>query len=242
MAKQNWLPRKEADRRTAVDNLADKLPGAYATKYGLTTGELTTLENFRLWFNWTFTVLENVRLKAQGYTGFRDDLAYGTSVANGNLSLPQDFTLPAMPASGSPAVTLTPVANGFGFVATLVARIKGHAAYAVSDGNDLGLEGPAIAAPDPQTTKPLLAAVLAAGGHVEVQWKKSGFTGVRIEVDRGNGIWVYLATDTVPHYIDTLTLALAAGTTALWKYRAIYLEGDQVFGQWSDAVSIAVTG
>ena len=121
MAKQNWLPRKEADRRTAVNNLADKLPGAYATQYGLTTGELITLENFRLWFNWTFTVLENVRLKAQGYTGFRDDLAYGTSVA-----------------SGSPAVTLTPVANGFGFVATLVARIKGHAAYAVSDGNDLG--------------------------------------------------------------------------------------------------------
>ena len=75
---------------------------------------------------------------------------------------------------------------------------------------------------------------------MEVQWKKSGFTGVRIEVDRGNGIWVYLATDTVPHYLDTL--ALAPGTTALWKYRAIYLEGDQVFGQWSDVTSIAVTG
>ena len=34
----------------------------------------------------------------------------------------------------------------------------------------------------------------------------------------------------------------AAGTTVLWKYRAIYLKGDQVFGQWSDMVSIAVTG
>ena len=28
----------------------------------------------------------------------------------------------------------------------------------------------------------------------------------------------------------------------LWKYRAIYLQGDAEFGQWSDVVSIAVTG
>ena len=34
----------------------------------------------------------------------------------------------------------------------------------------------------------------------------------------------------------------AAGTTALWKYRAIYMDGDEVFGQWSDVVSIAVVG
>ena len=34
----------------------------------------------------------------------------------------------------------------------------------------------------------------------------------------------------------------AAGATVLWKYRAIYLDGDQVFGQWSDVGSIAVTG
>gem|GEM_PF-3044745 len=31
------------------------------------------------------------------------------------------------------------------------------------------------------------------GGHIEVQWKKSGFTGIRLEVDRGNGQWVFLA-------------------------------------------------
>ena len=42
------------------------------------------------------------------------------------------------------------------------------------------------------------------------------------------------------HYIDTLTLA--PGTAAVWRYRAIYLMRDEVFGQWSDVVSIAVTG
>ena len=28
----------------------------------------------------------------------------------------------------------------------------------------------------------------------------------------------------------------------LWKHRAIYLNPDQVFGQWRDPVSIAITG
>ena len=32
----------------------------------------------------------------------------------------------------------------------------------------------------------------------------------------------------------------APGPTVDWKYRAIYLDGDDQFGQWSDPVSIAV--
>ena len=43
MAKQNWLSKKESARRTLLNNLADKLPGTYATKYGITADELTGL-------------------------------------------------------------------------------------------------------------------------------------------------------------------------------------------------------
>ena len=73
-----------------------------------------------------------------------------------------------------------------------------------------------------------------------MQIKKQGFPGARLEVDRGNGLWVLLATITSPHYVDTLTPA--PGTAAVWKYRAIYLQGDQPFGQWSDTATIAVQG
>ena len=34
----------------------------------------------------------------------------------------------------------------------------------------------------------------------------------------------------------------AAGQSALWKYKAIYLQADQRVGQWSDVVSIPVAG
>ena len=68
----------------------------------------------------------------------------------------------------------------------------------------------------------------------------SGFTGIRIEVDRGGGTWTFLDIDTKPHHEDAASPA--AGATVLWKYRAIYLDGDQVFAQWSDTGNIAVTG
>ena len=33
-----------------------------------------------------------------------------------------------------------------------------------------------------------------------------------------------------------------AGQSALWKYKAIYRQGDDRVGQWSDVVSILVAG
>lgn len=240
MAKKTYLPPKEADRKTFLGNLDDNLPGALATKYGITTTELDRLKDFRLWYDWTFTVLESIRAKAEGYTGFRDDLAYGKSIPQGPLTLPPALVLPATPTKGNPPVPVTPLADGFGFVGSLANRIKNHADYAVADGNVLGLEGAEIPEADPATTKPALRAILGTGGKVELQWKKLGFTGIRIEVDRGSGQWVFLDIDTKPHYQDPASPA--PGATVLWKYRAIYLKGDAVFGQWSDTVSIAVTG
>ena len=75
---------------------------------------------------------------------------------------------------------------------------------------------------------------------MQLQWKKLGFTGNRIEVDRGGGTWTLLDIDTKPHYEDPASPA--PGATVLWKYRAIYPDGDTVFGQWSDTGSIAATG
>ena len=240
MAQKTYLPAKEADRKQWVDTFDDNLPGTYAAKYNITSGELTRLHEFRLWNDWTFTVLDGLRQKAQGFTGFRDDLCYGKSVASGSLTPPPPFTPPAQPTSGTPPAPIVPLADGFGFVASLANRIKGHADYAKADGEVLGLEGPAIPAPDPTTTKPEIKLVLITGGKVQLQWKKLGFTGIRIEVDRGGGTWTFLDIDTKPHYEDPASPA--AGATVLWKYRAIYLDGDQVFGQWSDVGSIAVTG
>ena len=56
---------------------------------------------------------------------------------------------------------------------------------------------------------------------------------------RGKG-FAFLAVGTVPDYTDTQTPP--AGQSALWKYKAIYRQGDDRVGQWSDVVSIPVAG
>ena len=65
-----------------------------------------------------------------------------------------------------------------------------------------------------------------------------------ILVDRGTGTFSFLAFHTIPDYLDTAPLP-APGTSAVWKYKAIYRLGDDPAardGQWSDVVSIPVAG
>jgi hypothetical protein len=63
---------------------------------------------------------------------------------------------------------------------------------------------------------------------VDIGWTKQGMDSIEIWVDRGTG-FVFLAVDTVPGYTDTAPLP-AAGQSALWKYKAIYHQGDDRVG------------
>ena len=77
-------------------------------------------------------------------------------------------------------------------------------------------------------------------GQVEIGWTKQSMDGIEHWVDRGTG-FAFLVVDTVPGYTDTAAMP-AAGQSALWKYKAIYRQGDDRVGQWSDVVSIPVAG
>jgi hypothetical protein len=92
---------------------------------------------------------------------------------------------------------------------------------------------------DVNSLKPVLTAELDAG-QVAVGWTKQGMDGIEIQVDRGTS-FVFLAIGTIPDYTDTAPMS-AVGQSALWKYKAIYLQADQRVGQWSDVVSGAVAG
>src|ERR1035437_2721423 len=84
--------------------------------------------------------------------------------------------------------------------------------------------------PSPQSTK------------VKIQWVKQGLDALELWVDRGDGKgFGFLAIDTIVPYVDTAALP-AAGQSALWKYKGIYLQADERVGQWSDIVSLAVNG
>ena len=228
----SYYPTRIGDQIIWLRNARNKIAN-YKVALGYTDPEIAA---FQADCDRLIYLLETVQTAAQQFaqavTAHLNLLRTGTGAVV--VDLPA-FTLPAAPV---PPANVLP--GALKRVTSFITNLKTRTGYVSTTGEDLGVIGATPTAPDPATTKALIKAVMAAGGNVEVQWKKLSFSGVKIQVDRGTGGWVDLATDTEPHYIDTFRLP--AGTAAVWKYRAIYLLGDEPFGQWSDPVSIAVQG
>lgn len=145
--------------------------------------------------------------------------------------------VPAAPSIGAAPAVVDPAI--FKRAISIANVIKGRRNYTEADGKDLGIEGADLPATDLLNAKPIINLRLVNGGKPEVVWSKGDFDGVDIWVDRGNGSFEFLATDTVPNYIDSFSIP-ATAQSALWKYKAIYRYGDDIVGLWSDVVSIAV--
>ena len=122
----------------------------------------------------------------------------------------------------------------------LVAHIKTLEKFTTAIGQDLWI----IATPhliDPTTRKPILNVQIKAG-HPVILWTKGKASAIEIWVDRGDGNgFVFMTINTEPNTTDTTPLP-APGTSAMWKYKAIYRLHDEQVGQWSDVISISVGG
>jgi len=99
----------------------------------------------------------------------------------------------------------------------------------------------ASAQADAAAWKPVLG-IKTQAGRPTVTWAKGDADALEIWVDRGDDPgFVLLAIDLKPDYPDPFPLP-PLGTSALWKYRAIYRLGDEQVGQWSDVISVTVGG
>lgn len=226
MPKSHYLPAEDAARGPWLNNLATKLP-TYAATIGVTPGETASVDADNEFWAYVFDARNQFNQFAKDWTAYKNGARSGPTLG----AIPDPPTLPTAPAMVEPDI--------FGRIAALVARIKAHPGYTEAIGHDLGIIG------DEQTTdfnsvKPVLKLTLQAG-RPNVGWKKQGMGALEIHVDRGTGTFAYLATDTVPDYLDTAPLP-AAGTSAVWKYKAIYRFNDEQVGQWSDVASISVMG
>lgn len=231
MAKQYFIPRNDPDRQNWLKNFSAKLP-SYVNKYNITPAEVADVQNGAAYFNY----VQDYRILFVDYltklTAYKKELIDGVAIGASSSVVPTVPTLPTAPAV---------VASGIFVRAIALANvIKNRANYTIADGNDLGIEGPSIVV-DPEQLKPDIKIRLVAGGKPEVVWAKQRMDGIEIHVERTNGNWEMLAFDSHPNYTDNAPLP-AIGTSAVWKYKAIYHHGDTQVGQWSDVVSITVTG
>jgi hypothetical protein len=228
MPKSYYLPADEPGKGAWLNNLSAKLP-SYSAVLGLSAADVASVTADALFFNYCLGSVGQVAAYSQQWTAYKNAARNGNSPALGAFPAPPVLVTPA-PAMVAPGI--------FGRATTLVARIKTAPGYTDSIGQALQIIG-ADQTVDVNSMKPVITAELDAG-QVDIGWTKQGMDGIEIQVDRGAG-FVFLAIDTIPGYTDTAPIP-AAGQSALWKYKAIYRQGDDRVGQWSDVVSIPVAG
>lgn len=230
MSKKYFLPRSDSDKQPWLANFSAKLP-AYATKYGIATADVTDMQDSSTYYTYWLNYLNQYNEYLRKVTEYKNEIRNGAAGKKSVVPVPP--VLGAIPTAVDPGV--------FNRAAAIAGIIKSNNNYTEADGKDLGLEGELVQQEDINSMKPVISIRLVNGGHPEILWVKKHSDGIDIQVDRGNGVWAFLATDTVPNYIDTFALP-AQGASATWKYRCIYRVDDEQVGMWSDVVSITVAG
>jgi len=224
-----FLPSDDSGKADLLDHLAASLP-KYTKLFGLTSDMLAQRQTDALAFRHALHTADEAQAYAQHRTAYKNLLRDGGD-GSSNWPLPLTFS-----QADPSAVTLGIIPRLTGFVTWL----KTQPGYTEAIGQDLWLVG-AKQVLDPSTWKPALI-IQPQGGHPVIGWTKGKASGVEILVDRGDGQgFVLLTISITPPTTDNSPLP-APGTSAVWKYKAIYHRGDKQVGDWSDVVSIAVGG
>jgi hypothetical protein len=226
-----YLPTSDAGKMQWFNNFANKLPN-YRETLQLPDDVLGDVQKGAENFGFMIGNIEGSREYTKQITAYKNIMRNGSK---------NNAPLGAMPPA-PPTLKLPqpPVADIFGQAQKLVQVIKNHKAYNEAIGKDLGIIGEA-SAKAPHEMKPQLQVEMQAG-RPNIKWKKAGMQGIHIYVDRGDGKgYSFLATDTQPDYLDTYPLP-TSGQSAIWKYKAIYIDHDEEQGQMSDELSVTVSG
>jgi hypothetical protein len=232
MKKQPYMPADENGRFIWLTNFVTKFIAGYYSTLGFVTADSIQLTADLAFITFLLNYKEQLKTKTS------DWVAYTKLVSSGMTGVNTTPAIPAMPSLPGTLPTLVPP-DVYGRVALVVNRLKAHPNYTPTIGADLGVIG-ADDATDPNTMKPILTLELQSG-RPNVKWAKSGMQGIDFYVDRGSGVFLFLARDTEPDYLDTFALP-AAGVSAVWKYKGCYCLHDAPSGQMSDIASISVMG
>lgn len=233
MAKHHYLPRRESERVTWLNNFSAKL-GGYAASFGITPAEVTATGNMAAFYSYTINLIEQSRKYTQDLTKFKNVL----SVAASGTTL---GPVPVLTPAAAPAVT---PAGIFTIIGGLVQRIKSNlSVYTEAIGEDLGIVGDETTFDEPNFKTTLKAVVMP--GLVEISFSKNGVDGINVYShplgSKDPNDWEKLAFDSSSPYNDTRPLQDKANPEVR-EYRARGVISDLEIGQWSDIVRVTFGG
>ena len=229
MLRAYFLPKDLPGQVIWLQNFSTKLP-THMAALGLDQAKIDAVLADAAFLVFVISSLTSYREKSKEWTAFKNLMTGGDQDAP--VTIPNTITLnpTAMVAAG----ILTRITD-------LVKQIKANDNYNEAMGQDLGVIGEEI---DTDTTdiKPELSAKFT-GNQWDVNWKKGIADGIKFFLDKGDGNgFQFLDYDFRPNYTIKEPLP-AAGQSAVWKLKAIYVDNDtEEIGQWSDVISFTVSG
>lgn len=229
MAGPTPIPRSDAGKLALLRHLNTALPGLAGT-LGVSADWLDRLSRASASLDFALAYQTALKNAAAGASTLKNAVIDGP--VTGSLNV-HPLALPTPPKGPL-------FEDAAGFLGDLIAYLKGLPGYNDAIGQTLDILPKKAAAVDLDNLQPDLSHKLV-NGQPYLDWPKAGTDALEIEVDRVGGQFALLTIDTSPGYLDTFPLP-PAGSTALWRYRAIYRIKDQRVGQWSVVLEVAVKG
>jgi hypothetical protein len=217
---------------TQLNDFAFGLTPTYGGLLGFSAGEITAAENDAALFAYLVARQSEVQAYSQDFTGYKNLARYG----NGTEVLPA--TIPVIAAfPAAPTVTAANIEDRF---RKRAAKAKSSPNYTTNIGETLRIVAPEETF-DPLTGKPTFKVFMDSGSPL-LKWVKGKFQGVEIWADHNDGRgWQKQERDFKSPWVDHFALP-AAGQSAAWKYKMIYVLNDETTGLWSDEVTVTVYG
>ncbi len=222
-----YIPSNREKFAALLTTFALELPN-YKTTLGFSDDDVNEAVDDAAYMSWIVKTADINEDYALGFGSFYKDARY----------LKTDLDLAAPPV---PVIDTIPKAVKSGIQARFAQKVKqakASANYTETIGKALGIVGTSTAARGNATDSPELK-LLLNGGYPELSFKLNGYEAVNIYKDAGNGYALLKTAHRSP--VKDIHLP-AAGQTALYKYKAIYVENDVEVGTMSAEVSIAVAG
>lgn len=226
----DFVKKSDLDFALQLKNFSNKL-ATHQVILGLTATDVTDATIASDYFKFVLDMQTIHAERTKNWTSYKDLLRKPGAGVPPSSSAPATLTMPTAP-------TAAPLGIEVWFRA-IVKRIKGSKNYTENIGNDLGILAISSSV-DTSNIQPKLTVQLSAGQPLII-WKKNGMDGIEIYKDKGDGNWFQLIFDQRPNHLDNSELP-PVGTSATWKYKAIYRYQDQRVGLWSDEVNVAVQG
>lgn len=230
---------QEPDKKLVVlKRFNGAMTPALQTKYGVSSGDLDYLTKSEKVLTYLIDVMQVAVNWSESVTQRRDSIF--SLPVDTVLDMPVGPILPALPKDG--LADITTYACGLNEVMARVAsEIKGKPDYDVADGDLLGIEGALIPPPEAATTKPVLKSKIVTGGCPELGVKMSPFKSWELWADFGSGTFALYQVALKSKLLCEHALP-PAGQSAVWRFKAIYRDGNSQFGQFSDVITVLVAG